>query len=121
MAYATGKHSFAICDRCGFRYKYTQLKKEWTGFFVCPECYEPKNPQIDPVSVGADAEALYQPRPEVSLPQAQLGKVTTVDPSEAVIDATGSNMMTFTDDPIGTPFSGEVATGAVGDLTVSTD
>jgi len=29
--------------------------------------------------------------------------------------------MTFTDDPIGTMFSGEEGTGAVGDLTVSTD
>jgi len=64
---------------------------------------------------------LWQPRPEVPLPQSQLGKVTTVDPSQTVIDATGTNMMTFTDDPIGTPFSGEVATGAVGDLTVSTN
>jgi hypothetical protein len=64
---------------------------------------------------------LWQPRPEVPLPQSQLGRITTVDPSQAVIDATGTNMMTFTDDPIGTPFSGEVATGAVGDLTVSTD
>ena len=121
MTYAKGTHSLAICDRCGWSYPYLSMKVEWNNLKVCPECYEPKNPQIDPVSIGADAEALYQPRPEVPLPQAQLGKVTTVDPSEAVIDATGTNMMTFTDDPIGSMFSGEEGTGAVGDLTVSTD
>jgi len=121
MAYASGKYALAVCDTCSWAYPYRVMRMTWKGNKVCPECYEPKNPQIDPVSVGADAEALYQPRPEVPLPQAQLGKVTTVDPSEAVIDATGTNMMTFTDDPIGTMFSGEEGTGEVGELTVSTD
>ena len=65
MTYASGKHSLAICDRCGFRYKYTQLKKEWTGFFVCSECYEPKEPQLDPVPHVADPEAIRNPRPQV--------------------------------------------------------
>ena len=35
MSFASGKHAIAICDRCGFQYKYTSLKKEWTGFRVC--------------------------------------------------------------------------------------
>ena len=97
------------------------MRMTWKGNKVCPECYEPKNPQLDPPTITADAEALWQPRPEVSLPQAQLGKVTTTNPSEAVVDSTGTNMMTFTDDPIGSAFSGEAGTGEVGDLTVSTN
>ncbi len=49
MAFASGKYAIAICDRCGFQYKYLTLKKEWTGFRVCPECYEPKHPQLEPI------------------------------------------------------------------------
>ena len=66
MAYAIGLYSKAICDRCGFRYDYLDLRQEWTGFKVCPECYEPKHPQLEPVHHPADPQALHQPRPDVS-------------------------------------------------------
>jgi len=42
--YAKGQHE-AICDRCGFKYKSGQLKKEWTGFYVCRDCFETRHPQ----------------------------------------------------------------------------
>ena len=109
MAYATGKHSLAICDRCGFRYKYTQLRKEWTGFFVCSECYEPKEPQLDPVPHTADPEALRNPRPQVpSSLVAGEGVVRTIDVN---------SMMTTTGDSIGSAFSMDAATGEVGTVT----
>ena len=62
--YASGKYAIAICDRCGQQYKYLELKKEWTGFKVCPECYEPKHPQLLPKRVGSEPQALSQPRPQ---------------------------------------------------------
>jgi hypothetical protein len=62
--YASGKYSQAICDRCGQQYKYLELKKEWTGFKVCPECYEPKHPQLLPKRTINEPQALYQPRPD---------------------------------------------------------
>jgi hypothetical protein len=34
-----------ICDRCGFKFKNFQCKMEWTGFFVCEKCWEPRHPQ----------------------------------------------------------------------------
>jgi protein-arginine kinase activator protein McsA len=64
MAYATGKYALGICDRCGFEFKLLQLKKEWTGFKVCSDCYEPKHPQLEPKRVVGDAIALREPRPE---------------------------------------------------------
>ncbi len=64
-AYETGIHSEAICDRCGQRFKYLDLKKEWTGFKVCPECYEPKAPQLYPLPALTEPQALYEPRPDV--------------------------------------------------------
>ena len=111
MAYATGKHSLAICDRCGFRYKYTQLRKEWTGFFVCSECYEPKEPQLDPVPHTADPEALRNPRPQVpSSLVAGEGVVRTIDVN---------SMMTTTGASIGSAFSMDAATGEVGTVTTT--
>lgn len=35
----------AICDRCGFEYKSSQMKKEWNNLRVCKDCYEPRHPQ----------------------------------------------------------------------------
>lgn len=35
----------AICDRCGFKYKASQLRHEWTGLYVCQECWEPRHEQ----------------------------------------------------------------------------
>ena len=66
MAYAIGLYSKAICDRCGFRYDYLDLRQEWTGFKVCPECYETKHPQLEPIHHSVDPQALHQPRPDVS-------------------------------------------------------
>jgi hypothetical protein len=62
--FALGKHALAICDRCGLQYAYLQLKKEWTGFKTCPECYEPKHPQLEPKRNISDAIALRNPRPD---------------------------------------------------------
>ena len=124
MAYASGKYALAVCDTCSWAYKYRVMKTTWEGNRVCPECYEPKHPQLDPPPQSTDAESLWQPRPEVPLPQAGLGVVTTIDPSTAVIDSatspSGTRTMTFTDDPIGSKFSGLQATGSVNSLTVST-
>ena len=65
--YASGKYSLALCDRCGQRYQYLVLRKEWTGFKVCPECYEPKHPQLEPKRTITEPQALYQPRPEATM------------------------------------------------------
>lgn len=35
----------AICDRCGFEYKGSELREEWTGLRVCSSCWEPRHPQ----------------------------------------------------------------------------
>lgn len=63
--YAVGRQSLAICDRCGQRYFLRELKKEWTGFKVCQECYEPKHPQLEPKRGINEPIAVYEPRPDV--------------------------------------------------------
>jgi len=64
MVFAVGTHSQAICDRCGFQYPYLTLLKEWNGLLVCTQCYEPKQPQLNPPYNRPDPEALKNPRPD---------------------------------------------------------
>ena len=108
MAYASGKRSLAICDRCGFRFPYPKLVKEWTGFRVCQECYEPKHPQLIPPKHVSDPEALRHPRPQQSVTAGE-GVVRTIDPNQ---------MITPTGDSIGSEFEGSGGTGEVGTVTV---
>jgi hypothetical protein len=49
--FSSGKNSIAECDRCGFRYKLSQLKKEVIktktyNLLVCPSCWNPDQPQL---------------------------------------------------------------------------
>jgi len=64
MAYAQGKYALGICDRCGQQYKLNSLRKEWTGFKVCIECYEPKHPQLLQKRNISDAVAIREARPD---------------------------------------------------------
>jgi hypothetical protein len=36
-----------ICDRCGFKFKFSELKQEWDGLYVCTAngCFENRHPQ----------------------------------------------------------------------------
>jgi len=70
--FASGKYAIAQCDRCNFRYKLKQLKKltiktQQKNILVCPECWEPDQPQL---SLGLypvdDPQALRNPRPDTS-------------------------------------------------------
>jgi len=52
----------AECDRCRFKYKASELKKEWTGLMVCVHCWEPRHPQ-DFIRGVKEAEPLPWTRP----------------------------------------------------------
>lgn len=38
----TGPFPKGECARCGFGYRLSLLKKEWSGARVCPECFDRK-------------------------------------------------------------------------------
>lgn len=65
--YVSGKYAIALCDQCGQRFKLNALIKDWKGFKVCRECYEPKHPQLEPKRTINEPIALYQPRPEARM------------------------------------------------------
>ena len=62
--YASGKRSWAISDRSGLRFPYSEMVREWNGFLVHTSEYEPKQPQLSPKPVGSDPQALWNPRPQ---------------------------------------------------------
>jgi hypothetical protein len=66
--FANGKKAIAICDRCGFQFKLSLLRKEVVkqkvyNTLVCPTCWDPDQPQLMlgtfPVD---DPQALRNPR-----------------------------------------------------------
>ena len=70
--FASGKNSIATCDRCGFQFKLTELRKEIIktknyNLLVCKICWDPDQPQLQlgmfPVD---DPQAVREPRPDVS-------------------------------------------------------
>lgn len=42
--YQAGNH-WVICDRCGFAYRASEVKKTWDGYIVCEKDWEPRHPQ----------------------------------------------------------------------------
>lgn len=42
--YVSGQWN-AICDRCGFKFKSGELKKDWQGLMVCENDFETRHPQ----------------------------------------------------------------------------
>lgn len=66
--FSSGKFAIAECDRCGFRFKLTTLKKltiktKNVSIKVCKECWEMDHPQLQlgmyPVN---DPQAVREPR-----------------------------------------------------------
>jgi len=70
--FASGKNSIAECDRCGFRFKLTKLRREVVKtknyeLLVCGPCWDPDQPQLQlgmyPVD---DPQGVRNPRPDRS-------------------------------------------------------
>lgn len=68
--FASDRRAIAECDRCGFRFKRKELKEliiktKNVNILVCPECWEPDQPQLllgmFPVD---DPQAIRNPRPD---------------------------------------------------------
>ena len=66
--FSSGKNSIAMCDRCGFQFKLTVLRKEVKktktyNLLVCDTCWDPDQPQLQlgmyPVD---DPQAVRNPR-----------------------------------------------------------
>lgn len=82
--YADGSWN-AVCYFCGFRYKATELRRHWQGFYVCPKCFEVRQPQ-DFVRAIPDVQTppWVQPRPAAVYAAACYPNDTTAIPRRAI-------------------------------------
>lgn len=63
MTYRPGRVR-AICDRCGFEYPLSRLRKEWTGLMVCPDDFDPKPGELAFPRVMPEGVAKRNSRPD---------------------------------------------------------
>jgi hypothetical protein len=93
--FASGKNAIAECDRCGMRYKLTQLKKEVIktktyNLLVCPTCWDPDQPQLQlgmyPVD---DPQGIRDPRPDLSYYQAGYTGLQLLNTVGSALDQNG--------------------------------
>ena len=66
------------CDRCGFDYKHSQLRKEWTGAMVCSKCWDPRHPQ-DLIQPRAERNNVQDARPAPAPRYLAAGEITADD------------------------------------------
>jgi hypothetical protein len=137
--FASGKHAIAECDRCGQRYKLTQLAKltiktKKVSIKVCPECWDPDQPQLQlgmyPVN---DPQAIREPRPDTSYYASGQSGVQTANGNDNTVSQSGypeggSRVFQWGWNPVGGASSFDtvltpnylIAVGAVGTVTIST-
>ena len=110
--FASGKNAISECDRCGFRFKLKQLKRliiktKNVNILVCPECWEPDQPQVQlgmyPID---DPQALRKPRPDLSyilsgLNGLQLSNTTGPDQDQTGTPEGGSRIFQWGFAPVG--------------------
>ena len=116
--FASDRIALAMCDVCGFQYKLKELKSlvvkgRDTNIKACPECWNPDQPQLMlgefPVD---DPQAIRNPRPDKSLGES--GDYSSRDIQWGWNPVGGGN------DPYELTPNTLLATGAVGQVTVTT-
>lgn len=68
MATYSNKVAIAVCDRCNFKFKNSELRADGNspGLRVCEDCWDPKDPWRLP-PIRPDAISLKYPRPDTPL------------------------------------------------------
>ena len=87
--FADGDGAKAQCPKCGNVVKYKVLTKDWRGVWLCPDCWDPKDPQETPVS-AMDAVVLHHPAPLLDSPPDNTNDLTAEDGFSSTFGATGA-------------------------------
>ena len=131
--FSSGKNSIAECDRCGFRFKLTVLRKETVktkirNILVCASCWDPDQPQLMlgmyPVD---DPQALRDPRRDNSYYQAGYTGLQLTNDTDFGNPSEGSRIIQWGWAPVGGASSNDAgltpnyltSTGVVGTVTIT--
>jgi hypothetical protein len=110
--FSSGKNAIAECDRCGFRFKLHQLRKEIIktknyNLLVCNICWDPDQPQLQlgmyPVD---DPQGVRDPRPDLSYYQSgntglQIALTNSTATDAAGLPSEGSRIYQWGWNPVG--------------------
>ena len=59
---ALGDHN-AVCYECGMKFKASELRKHWKGYYVCERHWEPRHPQDFVRAVPAEKPPVFVQKP----------------------------------------------------------
>ena len=110
--FSSGKNAIAECDRCGFRFKLHELRKEIIktknyNLLVCNTCWDPDQPQLQlgmyPVD---DPQGVRDPRPDLSYYQSgntglQILLTNSTNVDAAGLPSAGSRVFQWGWNPVG--------------------
>jgi len=124
--FSSGKFAIAECDRCGFRYKLSVLRKlviktKLVNIKVCKSCWDPDHPQLQlgmyPVQ---DPQAVREPRPDTSYVTSGVNNLGVVSEGSRIIQWGWNPVGGARADDTGLTPNNLVARGQVGIVTVTT-
>src|ERR1700749_561149 len=95
--YFVGGDWNAYCARCGGKFKASQLRKQWQGYYVCPDDWEQRQPQDFVRSIREHPEVPWAQNPAdlfvtapISFQNNKLQLVQFVNNSNQLVQFTGS-------------------------------
>jgi len=90
--YASGKFAKRISDRSGMAFPYNEMVKEWNGSTVHISEFERKHPQLEPLPIISDPEALENARPQRGISRVFVGGANgPINAGKTVVKPDGSD------------------------------
>ena len=90
--YASGRFAKRISDRSGMAFPYNEMVKEWNGSTVHISEFEPKQPQLEPLPIVNDPQALQNSKGQVAISRVFVGGANgPVNAGRTVVKPDGSD------------------------------
>ena len=90
--YASGKFAKRISDRSGMAFPYNEMVKEWNGSIVHYTEFEAKHPQLEPLPIVTDPEALENAKPQTAISRVFVGGANgPIEGGRTVVKPDGSD------------------------------
>jgi hypothetical protein len=90
--FASGKFAKRISDRSGMAFPYNEMVKEWNGSIVHYTEFEAKHPQLEPLPIVTDPEALENAKPQTAISRVFVGGANgPIEGGRTVVKPDGSD------------------------------
>ena len=90
--YSSGKFAKRISDRSGMAFPYNEMVKEWNGSTVHISEFEPKQPQLEPLPIVNDPQALQNAKGQIAVSRVFVGGANgPINAGRTVVKPDGSD------------------------------